>query len=253
MPRAVVSRGLVAGICIGALTPGWVGSIRPGSWLDVSVEQERIPEVTDEASPHDVRAELLLYRVVERIACLLEHAYLAMDQNKHDRAIQLCESIGAIDPDYAVALELMDNAKRARQIGFDSGLLAAKLEVWKGLTDSRQAAIPYVETVTLPSGDRRYEFSIQMGNSDNSSEAALPMDVLISLRMPYRVAQAIGCDFETPAIQEARRIRDERLNVLGASGLKAVQPASAALERAQIKAAFIAQVRAIIYPGDDNR
>src|SRR5688572_5978130 len=98
--------------------------------------------------------------VLETIAHLLEQAYMAFDQRRFDRCIDLCEEVVAIDPHYTVAVELKEDAQKVRHREEYYDFLRAKVENWKKLTDrDDEAVIPYADTVVFPTSEEWAEIS----------------------------------------------------------------------------------------------
>ncbi len=98
--------------------------------------------------------------ILEKIAHLLELAYMSFDQKKYDKCIGLCDQILGIDAHYSVALELKEDAEKVRHRDEYYDFIRAKVENWKKLTDSDdEGVIPYSETVTFPSADEWAEIS----------------------------------------------------------------------------------------------
>ncbi|MBI2932470.1 MAG: hypothetical protein HYY16_12530 [Planctomycetes bacterium] len=98
--------------------------------------------------------------ILEKIAHLLELGYMAFDQRKFDKCLQLCDEILVIDPHYVVALELKEDAEKARHRDGYYDYLRKKIENWKTLTNSDdEAVIPYSETVRFPSAEEWAEIS----------------------------------------------------------------------------------------------
>ena len=98
--------------------------------------------------------------VLEKINHLLEQSYMAFDQRKFDKCIDMCNSILQIDPHYTVALELKEDAEKVRHRDEYYEFLRTKVENWKRLTDlDDESVIPYSETVIYPSAEEWAEIS----------------------------------------------------------------------------------------------
>jgi tetratricopeptide (TPR) repeat protein len=98
--------------------------------------------------------------VLEKIAHLLEQGYMAFDQRKFDKCIDMCNGILQIDPHYTVALELKEDAEKVRHREEYYDFLRTKVENWKRLTDrDDEAVVPYAETVVFPSPEEWAEIS----------------------------------------------------------------------------------------------
>ncbi len=97
--------------------------------------------------------------VFGRIADLLELSYMAFDQKRYGRCIQLCDEILLIDPRYSVARELKEEVQKTRHKEEYHGLVASKVEGWKRLTDSGAGMVPHSQTVRRPSSEEWAEIS----------------------------------------------------------------------------------------------
>jgi hypothetical protein len=98
--------------------------------------------------------------VLRTMAHLLELAYMAFDQKRFHRCIELCEKILEIDVHYQIAWELKEDCERSAHIDGFPSLLAGKVEEWKKITDDdEQARIPWSESVRLPSSEEWAEIS----------------------------------------------------------------------------------------------
>src|SRR6185295_19317968 len=101
-----------------------------------------------EAESSDSRNMQVKREVTRKIAQLLESTYLAADQKRFDRAIQLCDEILLIDPHYPVAKQLKEDAEKSRHKEEYHAVWARRLDDLKRLTDdSEQAVIPQSGTV----------------------------------------------------------------------------------------------------------
>ena len=117
-------------------------------------EGERVREMQRKAAESEEYAHQVATRreVTQKIASLLELAYMAFDQKKFDQCIRLCREILIIDPHYTVATELRADAEKARHRDEYYRFIRRKVDNWKQLTDSdEEAVIPYVESVRFPS------------------------------------------------------------------------------------------------------
>ena len=126
------------------------------------LEKARVTEAKRAEAEAEVRAHEISRRreVLEKIAHLLELAYMSFDQRKFDKTIQICGEILTIDPHYTVALELKEDSEKARHREEYYDFLRKKVENWKSLTDAdNEAVIPYSETVRFPSRDEWNEIS----------------------------------------------------------------------------------------------
>ncbi len=121
------------------------------------VEEMKLREAEAEVAAHEFARKR---EIIEKIAHLLELGYMAFDQKKFDRCIQVCSEILYIDPHYFVAVELREDAEKARHREEYYEFLRKKVENWKTLTDSDdEAVIPYSETVRFPPPDEWAEIS----------------------------------------------------------------------------------------------
>lgn len=118
-------------------------------------------------------------QVIRRMAHLLEIAYMAFDQKKFNRCIQLCETLLLMDPQYAVALEFRENCEKCRHGEAYFDILAFKVEVWKKLTDDdEKARIPWPDSVRIPSREEWAEVArhlpgMVMGAGEGSAAETL--------------------------------------------------------------------------------
>ncbi len=130
---------------------------------EASLESQR---VRDQAQRDLAVVEAAAYEqarkreVLEKIAHLLEQAYMAFDQKKFNRCIDLCDGVIEIDPHYTVAVELKEDAQKVRHREEYYDFLRAKVENWKKLTDrDDEAVIPYADTVVFPTAEEWAEIS----------------------------------------------------------------------------------------------
>jgi tetratricopeptide (TPR) repeat protein len=132
------------------------------------LERARVDEMKKKEADAEAMAHELARKreVVEKIAHLLELAYMAFDQRKFDRCIQVCGEILYIDSHYHVAVELKEDAEKARHREEYYDFLRKKIDNWKALADSDdEAIIPYSETVRFPSPDEWAEISKRIGEA----------------------------------------------------------------------------------------
>jgi tetratricopeptide (TPR) repeat protein len=119
-------------------------------------ENQRALAVIEAAAYEQARKR----EVLEKIAHLLEQAYMAFDQRKFDRCINLCDGVIDIDPHYTVAVELKEDAQKVRHREEYYDFLRAKVENWKKLTDrDDEAVIPYADTVVFPTAEEWADIS----------------------------------------------------------------------------------------------
>jgi len=118
---------------------------------EMRAKEEKRPVFEAEASAGDAATRR---EVTRRMAHLLELSYMALDQRRYDRAIKLADEILLIDPHYAVAKELKEDAEKTRHKEEYYDVLGRKVERWKQLTDDEEeAVIPFSQTVRFPSRD----------------------------------------------------------------------------------------------------
>ncbi len=132
------------------------------------LEKNRVDMAKKAEAEAEVRAHELARRreVLEKIAHLLELAYMAFDQRKFDKTIQICREIQVIDPHYTVAIELAEDAEKSRHREEYYDFLRKKVENWKSLTDSDdEAVIPYSDSVRFPSAAEWAEISKRITQS----------------------------------------------------------------------------------------
>ncbi|MBI2898929.1 MAG: tetratricopeptide repeat protein [Planctomycetes bacterium] len=117
-------------------------------------EEERVRDMKRKEAEGEGEAHEVARRreVTQKIAYLLELAYMAFDQKKFDPCMKLCDEILLIDAHYTVATELKEDAGKARHRYEYYDFIKKKVDNWKALTDSDdEAVIPYSQTVRFPS------------------------------------------------------------------------------------------------------
>lgn len=120
-------------------------------------------EADNEAAAHAVAARR---EMTQKIAYLLELAYMAFDQKKFPQCIKLCNEILTIDAHYTVATELKEDAQKAGHREEYYKFIRKKIDNWKSLTDSDdEAVIPYADTVRFPSAAEWREISKRIKES----------------------------------------------------------------------------------------
>lgn len=88
---------------------------------------------------------------LNRVAQMLEMAYLAFDNYRYDRCMQICDAILAIDANYVVARELKEDAFKAKRHQVKIDTVQRKVEAWKSMMrESREASIPYQDNFRFP-------------------------------------------------------------------------------------------------------
>jgi Ca-activated chloride channel family protein len=118
-------------------------------------EKRRIAEA--EAAAHDLP---LKREITRKVAHLLELSYMAVDQKKYDRCINLCDEILQIDPNYPVAKELKEDAEKSRHKEEYWSVLAQKVDILKRLTDDdEQPMLPKSTSMRYPSREEWAEVS----------------------------------------------------------------------------------------------
>ncbi|HLY08698.1 MAG TPA: VIT domain-containing protein [Planctomycetota bacterium] len=123
--------------------------------IESNPEKKRFAEA--ESAAHEIETKR---DVTRKVARLLELAYMAAEQNKVDRTISLCNDILLIDPNYPVAKELRSEVEKSRRQGGYSGVMAARVEELKKLTeDDERATIPQAQQFRFPSRDEWAEVS----------------------------------------------------------------------------------------------
>jgi tetratricopeptide (TPR) repeat protein len=180
------------------------------------VEEEKRRSSVSEAESHDlaVRRE-----VTRKMAHLLELSYMAFEQKRYDRVIRLTDEILLIDPNYAVAREIREDAQKSRHKEEYYGILAKKIENWKRLTDDdEEAIIPSSRTVRFPSRDEWQMISKRITEAVLKTEGGPSGDEDPALLAVQRKLDTMKIDlaFENAKLEDVvARIRD-------ASGLNVV-------------------------------
>ncbi len=125
-------------------------------------------EAETEAYAHSVATKR---EITRKIAYLLELAYMAFDQKKFDQCMRLANEILLIDPHYTVAMDLREDAKKARHRHEYFKFIKKKVNAWKELTSSDdEAVIPYSETVRFPSREEWARISKRITESVISTQ-----------------------------------------------------------------------------------
>lgn len=97
-------------------------------------------------------AEVEKKQVVEKIASLLDLAFLSFDQQQYDNVLTLCDKILDLDPNYIVAKELKEDAYKSKEKYGYREITARKILGWKAmLRDTKEASIPYQDLLQFPS------------------------------------------------------------------------------------------------------
>ncbi len=121
--------------------------------------------------------------VLRKMAHLLELSYLAFDQKRFDRCIKLCDELLVIDPHYAVAKELKEDAQKSRHKDEYHALFARKVEEWRKLTrDDAQAAVPWSSTVRFPERSEWAEISRRISQAVIRTEGGSDEDPMLLAR-----------------------------------------------------------------------
>lgn len=132
---------------------------------------------------------------LNRVAQMLEMAYLAFDNYKYDRTIQICDAILAIDPNYVVARELKEDAFKAKRHQVKIDVIQRKVESWRAMMrESREASIPYQDTFRYPDQDiwrqvleraREMTLGVTQGEDEESPDVKEVMSKLSSSRVSF--------------------------------------------------------------------
>lgn len=93
--------------------------------------------------------------VVQRIANLLEQAYLAFDRQQYQACMNICRKILWIDPTYFVAQTLLEDARHVQVRRDYREAVKKRILGWKAVTTSdAEARIPYQDVLNFPTHER---------------------------------------------------------------------------------------------------
>lgn len=143
------------------------------------METERVRDMKRKEAETESYAHSVATRreITRKIAYLLELAYMAFDQKKFDQCMRLAGEILMIDPHYTVAMDLREDAKKARHRNEYFNFIRKKVNAWKELTSADdEAVIPYSETVRFPSREEWAEISKRITESVLSIQEGGPAE-----------------------------------------------------------------------------
>ncbi|MDP6959769.1 MAG: hypothetical protein QF645_13265, partial [Planctomycetota bacterium] len=187
----------------------------------LKLEEERVrdmkrKEAETEAYAHSVATKR---EITRKIAHLLELAYMAFDQKKFDQCIRLAGEILMIDPHYTVAMDLREDAKKARHRHEYFKFIKKKVNAWKELTSADdEAVIPYSETVRFPSREEWAQISKRITESViSTSEGGTTEDPdILAIKNTLNTMKVPELDFADSTLEEiVNYIRDyANLNIV---------------------------------------